>query len=136
MTGETDKERGLPRRRVPQQERSRDRVERVLEAADSLVVRGGVESLSTRMIAAEADIPVASLYQYFDGKDAILLALAERDLDVVNAQVTEDLATLTILTVRNMAETIVRAMAAVYRRRPTLVMIFMRGRTVPASVPR
>ena len=131
MTGENEGPR-LPRRRVPQQKRSRGRVERVLEAADRLVVSGGVEPLSTRSIAAAAGIPVASLYQYFADKEAILLALAERDLEAMNEQMAADLDTLSTLTVRAMAETVVRAMVTVYRRRPSLVMIFVRGRTIPA----
>ena len=68
------------RRRVPQQVRSRDRVERILEVAGELVVAGGVEAVTTRAIAAAAEIPVASLYQYFADKESILLALVERDL--------------------------------------------------------
>jgi AcrR family transcriptional regulator len=132
MTGETGEGPRLPRRRVPQQQRSRGRVERVLEAADRLVVSGGVEPLNTRMIAKAAGIPVASLYQYFAGKEAILLALAERDLEAMNEQMAADLATLSTLTVRAMAETVVRAMVTVYRRRPSLVMIYVRGRTIPA----
>jgi AcrR family transcriptional regulator len=131
MTGENEGPR-LPRRRVPQQKRSRGRVERVLEAADRLVVSDGVEPLSTRRIAAAAGIPVASLYQYFAGKEAILLALAERDLEAMNEQMAADLDTLSTLTVRAMAETVVRSMVTVYRRRPSLVMIFVRGRTIPA----
>ena len=131
MTGDNEGPR-LPRRRVPQQKRSRGRVESVLEAADRLVVSGGVEPLSTRRIAAAAGIPVASLYQYFAGKEAILLALAERDLEAMNEQMAADLDTLSTLTVRAMAETVVRAMVTVYRRRPSLVMIFVRGRTIPA----
>ena len=131
MTGDDEGPR-LPRRRVPQQKRSRGRVERVLEAADRLVVSGGVEPLNTRRIAAAAGIPVASLYQYFAGKEAILLALAERDLEAMNEQMAADLDTLSTLTVRAMAETVVRAMVTVYRRRPSLVMIFVRGRTIPA----
>jgi len=67
---------GVPgKRRVPQQVRSRGRVERVLEVTGDLVVAGGVETVNTRVIAAAAGIPVASLYQYFADKDEILLAL-------------------------------------------------------------
>ena len=76
---------------MPQQVRSRDRVERILEVTGELVVAGGVESVTTRAIAAAAGIPVASLYQYFADKESILLALVERDLAEMDAQVAEDL---------------------------------------------
>ena len=70
-----------PTRRVPTQERSRRRVERILDAAATLVVRDGVDALTTREIAVRPEVPVASLYQYFADKEDVLLALADRDMD-------------------------------------------------------
>ena len=116
---------------MPQQVRSRDRFERVLEATAELVVSGGVESVTTRAIAGAAGIPVASLYQYFADKEAVLLALVERDLSELEAEVKGDLARLTRLDVRAVVETTIRAFVTVYRRRPALVMIWLRGRTNP-----
>ena len=77
---------------MPTQARSRHRVERVLDAAATLVVRDGVEALSTREIARAAGMPVASLYQYFADKDDVLLALAQRDMDEMDAEVAAALA--------------------------------------------
>jgi len=116
---------------VPQQVRSRDRVQRILEVTGDLVVSDGVDSLSTRAIAAAANVPVASLYQYFADKEAILLALVERDIAEMDAQVDEDLGQLTVLSVASIVETTVRAFVKVYHRRPSFVVIWMRGRTNP-----
>ena len=116
---------------MPQQVRSRDRYERILEATGELVVSGGVESVTTRAIAAAAGIPVGSLYQYFADKESVLLALVDRDVSELEAQVKGDLARLTTLDVRTMVETTIRAFVTVYRRRPALVMIWLRGRTNP-----
>jgi AcrR family transcriptional regulator len=127
-----DKERGSVWRRVPQQERSRDRVERILEVTDALVTSGGVEAVTTRAIAGAAGIPVASLYQYFADKEAVLLALMERDLAELDAQVAQDVAALSPLTVRTLVEATMRAYLSVYRRHRSLLMIFVRGRTNPA----
>jgi AcrR family transcriptional regulator len=114
---------------VPQQVRSRDRVQRILEATGDLVVAEGVDALSTRAIAAAANVPVASLYQYFADKEAILLALVERDIAEMDAQVTEDLGRLEVLSVASIVETTIRAYVTVYHRRPSFVVIWMRGRT-------
>jgi AcrR family transcriptional regulator len=119
-------------RRVPQQTRSRGRVERILEAADRLVVSGGVESVNTRVVAAAADMPVATLYQYFADKEAILLALVERDLAELDARIRRDVERVDPLSVRTLVEVTMRAFVDLYRRRRSLVMIFLRGRTVPA----
>jgi AcrR family transcriptional regulator len=118
-----------PKRRVPQQVRSRDRFERILQVTGDLVVAHGVEAVNTRLIAAAADIPVASLYQYFADKEEVLLALVSRDLEEMDAQVAEDLARLSTLSVRCLVETTMRSHLKVYQRRPAFVVIWMRGRT-------
>lgn len=115
-------------RRVPQQVRSRDRVQRILEVSSEIVLDQGVEGVTTRAIARAAGLPVASLYQYFADKEAVLLALVERDIAEMDAQLAADLALLRILSVRSLVETAMRAFATVYHRRPSFVMIWFRGR--------
>ena len=44
-----------------------------------LVLERGVDALSTRSIAEAAQVPVASLYQYFADKESVLLSLVDRD---------------------------------------------------------
>jgi len=92
------------RRRTPSQARSRERVGKVLDAASRIVVADGVEALTTRSIAAAAGIPAASLYQYFSDRDAILLALVERDTEEMDEQVRADLAALETLSVPALVE--------------------------------
>ena len=118
-----------PKRRVPRQERSRRRVEDILDAAARLVVERGVEALTTRDIAQAAEVPVASLYQYFADKEAVLLALAARDMEEMDAQVASDIAALEVLTVAGVVSTTMRAFVAVYHRRRAFVEIYLRGRT-------
>ncbi|MEA2339979.1 MAG: hypothetical protein QOG11_56 [Solirubrobacteraceae bacterium] len=65
-------------RRVPQQDRSRDKMRRVLDAADRLLAHEGSDALATTRVAAAAGIAVGSLYAYFPDKDAIAEALALR----------------------------------------------------------
>jgi AcrR family transcriptional regulator len=56
-------------------------MQRVLDAGEELLASEGVEALTTTRIAAEADVAVGSLYQYFPDKAAIVDALAERYLE-------------------------------------------------------
>ncbi|MES2896073.1 MAG: TetR/AcrR family transcriptional regulator [Pseudomonadota bacterium] len=49
---------------------------RALDAARSLVGKGGAEALQLRLIAAEVGSGVASLYYHFANKDALLAAVA------------------------------------------------------------
>jgi AcrR family transcriptional regulator len=65
-------------RRVPQQKRSREKLRRLLDAADEVLERDGASALSTVRIAELANMSVASLYRYFPDKEAIAEALALR----------------------------------------------------------
>ena len=122
-------ERPAGKRRVPQQSRSIERVERILDAAADLVVAEGVDAVTTRAVAEHAEVPVASLYQYFADRDEILLALVERDIAEMDAQVAADLGRLEVLSIGSVVETTMRAFVKVYLRRPSFVVIWLRGRT-------
>ena len=71
----------VPRlRRVPRQARSRERLARMLDAAEALLVSEGPAALTTTRVAAAAGVSVGSLYQYLPDKEAIVEALAGRYL--------------------------------------------------------
>src|SRR5215469_6426913 len=59
-------------KRQPQQERSLARFEAVLKAALRLFAAQGYENTSMREIAREAKMPIATVYQYFPMKLAIV----------------------------------------------------------------
>jgi AcrR family transcriptional regulator len=68
-----------PRKR-PSQDRSRATVEVILEAAARVLEERGYAQGTTNRIAARAGVSIGSLYEYFPNKDAIVVALAEREL--------------------------------------------------------
>lgn len=63
------------------QSRSRERVEQVLAAAETLVVETGMEGLKMRELARRAGLPIASLYHYFPSSSSVVRALAVRHLE-------------------------------------------------------
>jgi AcrR family transcriptional regulator len=65
-------------RRIPRQERGRERVDKILDAAAIVIAEIGVDAMTTNAIAARADTSVGSLYQFFPNKEAIVEALAAR----------------------------------------------------------
>lgn len=118
-----------PKRRIPTQERSRRRVEVILDAAERLVVEQGIDALTTRGIAEAAGVPVASFYQYFGAKEDVLLALAGRDMAEMDAQVLADLGSLEVLSLATLTRSVMESFVAVYHRREAFVVIYLRGRT-------
>ncbi|MFM0718918.1 TetR/AcrR family transcriptional regulator [Paraburkholderia strydomiana] len=51
----------------------------ILEAAALVLEAGGFESYTTNHIAERAGVSIGSLYQYFPNKDAVTVALIERE---------------------------------------------------------
>jgi len=70
--------RRLSPRKTPRQERSRATVEALLEATTDILIRDGYTKLTTNRIAERAGVNIASLYQYFPGKEAIVAELRRR----------------------------------------------------------
>jgi len=68
----------LSPRKSPRQDRSRATVEAILEAATDILIRQGAGRLTTNRIAERAGVNIASLYQYFPGKHAIIAELRRR----------------------------------------------------------
>lgn len=62
-------------------------VERILEAAHEVLLVEGHDAASTNRIARRAGISPGSLYQYFDGKEAIVDAVVARYSDDLAARV-------------------------------------------------
>ncbi|MGW6138748.1 TetR family transcriptional regulator [Streptomyces sp. NPDC055140] len=67
-------------RRAPVQQRSAERLSRILDACAQLLDEGGYEDLSTRAVAVRAGVPIGSVYRFFGNKRALVDALAERNL--------------------------------------------------------
>ncbi|WP_372662739.1 TetR/AcrR family transcriptional regulator [Amycolatopsis kentuckyensis] len=118
--------------RVPRQARAREKLARVLEAADRLLAEEGVEALTTTRVAAAAGVSVGTLYQYLPDRDAITEALADGYLARL-----EDL--MTAFTDQAARETwgdpvglLVDAFAALYRAEPGFRALWL-GRGLTAA---
>lgn len=83
-----DAEAGLNPRKRAVQARSAFTVDTILEGAARILEVAGTAGYTTNAIAERAGVSVGSLYQYFPNKDAITLALIERELRLVVAEVT------------------------------------------------
>lgn len=67
-----------PLRNAPAQQRSHQRLERVLDAAESVLARHGAAAFTTTRVASVAQLPIGSVYRFFPNKEAIAEALAVR----------------------------------------------------------
>ena len=65
-------------RKAPVQTRSRERYERMLQAAATIIGETGSDAMRMSEVAERAGVPIGSLYQFFPDKAAIIATLAER----------------------------------------------------------
>jgi AcrR family transcriptional regulator len=72
---------GITVRTDPVQQRSAERIALLLDAAASLIDRDGIDGLTTSDVAAKADSSVGVVYRYFTDIQALLRALAARNMD-------------------------------------------------------
>jgi AcrR family transcriptional regulator len=80
-----------PRRR-PVQARSQATVEAIMQAAAYILVRDGWAALTTNRIAERAGVNIASLYQFFPNKEAIVIELERRHGERTDAAMMASLA--------------------------------------------
>ena len=111
--------------RAPRQERSRQKVELILEAAVRILERRGMEGLTTNAVAASAGVSIGTLYQYFPNKAAILDALADREVAGMSARVVSAMRDETIPSARERIAAVVGAVAASYGGRTAAYRLTM-----------
>jgi AcrR family transcriptional regulator len=106
-------------RRTPQQQRSRAKVDAILDAADRIVARRGVEGLSTTLLASRAGIAVGTLYQYFHSVDDVVAALVSRHAERFADELRAALAGRRFRRKREAANAALDALIEYYRTHPS-----------------
>ena len=76
-------------RKAPLQARSKMSVEAILEAAARFLEEGDYFQLTTNRIAERAGVGIATLYQYFPSKEAIVAELLRRERQVLLDELAE-----------------------------------------------
>jgi AcrR family transcriptional regulator len=78
MTGKP--QRFVSTRKMPRQVRARRTIEVIYEATARIIEREGVGKLTTNQIASRAGVSIGTLYEYFPNKEAVIVAMARRQL--------------------------------------------------------
>jgi AcrR family transcriptional regulator len=110
------------------QRRSRARVAQILTAAAELLDAGGVDALTTRSLAEHSGIPVATIYRYFENRDAILAAYLDHMLEQIEESITSALMELDRVTFRSAIEASTLAHMRHHRAHPEGIPVWFGGR--------
>jgi AcrR family transcriptional regulator len=108
-----------PRKR-PRQARAQVTWDAIVEAAAQLLRAQGLARLTTNAVAERAGVSIGSLYQYFPNRDALMVALIERQQAEQAAALADALAGLPGSTLRVTVERLVHAAMAQHRADPLL----------------
>lgn len=101
--------------RAPLQERSRQMVKWILDAAMRLFSEQGYNAATTNKIAELAGVSIGSLYHYFPNKDAILLELGIRHRKMIYRDIIKILRSSTESDLREILKTIVTKIVRLHR---------------------
>lgn len=99
-------------RKQPQQSRSNQLVEAVLDAAVQVLMREGAQRFTTARVAERAGVSVGSLYQYFPNKASILFRLQSdewRRTSALLRSILEDGTTLPLVRVRRLVRAFIQS---------------------------
>lgn len=123
-------------RKSPQQARSRDTVDCILEGAAQVFETHGYAAGTTNRIAERAGVSIGSVYQYFPNKDAILVELIERHIEesraILTPVIAEAIAAPTSLA--NDLGALLDTMATIHRERPGLHRVLFEESPRPAQI--
>jgi AcrR family transcriptional regulator len=123
----TPTEAGLRWVRPPQQARSQETLDRLLDAAEQLVTEKGFDDTPVAEVARRADSSVGAFYSRFRDKDGLLHALYERWLveATATADAALDAARWEGASVSEIIATVVRFLVEIYRERGGLIRAFV-----------
>jgi len=114
------------------------RRERILEAAVACFARRGYQATSMEEIAAEAGIAKGAAYVYFDGKEALFLALYDAWGCGLRAKIVAALEALSPqerASARRALRTVVEVTGQHVQAHPAACRVLMEGRHLAAFVP-
>jgi AcrR family transcriptional regulator len=128
------------KRRIPRQNRAEETVAAILEASAQLLEAGGLAAFTTNAVAERAGVSIGTLYQYFADKQALLRAIAEREmrttLAAVAAALRGDPQASVEARVRAMVRAIIHAFAGRQRARKAVVQaVLLQGNAVELLAP-
>ena len=110
----------VTQRKIPRQARAHATVEAILTAAAQVLVRGGLDDLTTARVAERAGVSIGSLYQYFPNKQALAAAVVDDCTERFLREFADAIASRSNRTLHEAAETILHAAFVAHPHSPDL----------------
>jgi AcrR family transcriptional regulator len=133
----TDDRDGGEGRAQPQQTRSQETWNAILEAGAALLDAQGYEQTTTHQIAAQAGVSVGALYRYFDSKQTVLKELYRRESSSLRERAMAEFSIADLVSgdLPGLLRKTLAVVVRVYRERPGLQRVFSeQSRKIPELV--
>ncbi|RMI32977.1 TetR/AcrR family transcriptional regulator [Nocardia stercoris] len=122
----------MPRRR-PTQERSKRKFDALLQASRELLVEVGFESFTCEEVAARAEVPIGTLYQFFANKYVIVCELNRQDLVAVSHELSDFKGAIPSMDWLRHANQLVDNMANLWLTDPARRAVWLAMQSTPAT---
>src|SRR3712207_4785569 len=117
----------------PKQQRSREKYERLLDAAEALVAREGYDALTTTGFTQAAGLPPSAFYRWFNDKDDLASALLRRHNARLDVAIETAIRGLGQPGWVEVASTVFATTIDYYRRHPSHHILWYEGRIGTAA---
>lgn len=121
----THQRRDFAPKKLPAQARSQATFDAIVEACTGLLPRLGYAGTTTNHVARRAGVNIASLYEYFPGKDAIVAQVAERLVERVLGRLEKGAARVLQVGGRDTVRLWIELIHETVAREKDLVAVFM-----------
>lgn len=115
-------------RRVPVQKRSKERFEKVLLTAQEMISEHGADKLGMRELADASGVPVATIYQYFGNREAVIATFLEREMEQLDIRMATAILQLEKIDMKALIDTIADVHLTYHREHPAAVNVWFSGR--------
>jgi AcrR family transcriptional regulator len=123
-------------RRIPTQKRSKERFEQIVAAAGEMISTQGVEKVGMRELAEASGVPVATIYQYFGNREAVIATFLEREMEQLDIAMATAILKLERIDLRAVVDTIASVHLNYHREHPAAVNVWFSGRAGPEVADR
>ena len=113
----------------PQQGRSRAALAKIVQAAEKILRKNGIDGFSMAAVAEAADLPIGNIYRRFKGKDDLLQAIKHDVTSRIEVEVAERLSKREFSDIPSLVRALVGAASKTFASDETLYQIVFNSRT-------
>lgn len=119
--------------RTPVQERSRNRVQLIVQTAEALLIEVGLSGFSIPLLAERLDCPRATIYKFFPTPYALLNTLAEQHLGALESALQEQASAQLRKPWREATRHMIDSAADYYGKHPAACILLLGGHATDDS---